>query len=446
MAAITLGLVEVEERLQTLRRRLNGYTVLQAASVSLSVIILAVTGLLVLGLRPAVFNGPTVSVAALAVAAALGSVLFVRRRWMDILATAAVADQRGQLTDRLTTLVDLRLRPRPSRLAPVLVAQTLALGERWRVPRIMPRRFPRSVFCLLASLLLLAVSPLIAPQPPAVVASPPVTGGAAVAAGQSVSIEPARLGQTSGDGLTIDAMGGLQVLPNAAASADSAAAGTLTANDAPAPPHSDGLVGLLPNQLQHALRSVFKRDEPEKSGLSRAHAERSGGTGEPGANHVQGRPEDTQHHGWEDQGKGDAPGEPRAQHARQPGQSKSDEQVAQRPDASNPDPNFEGSSPAAGTGASPNALLGSGPGEPMSDPNAPKTFKLTITSFLHAIEQNGAPPRQPGKRAAGAAAATGSAAQPLSERQLADDVLRKAEIPPEYEDVVRRVYSLRADQ
>jgi hypothetical protein len=35
----------------------------------------------------------------------------------------------------------------------------------------------------------------------------------------------------------------------------------------------------------------------------------------------------------------------------------------------------------------------------------------------------------------------GDAKRGLNDRQLKDDVLRKVEIPPEYEDVVRRAYS-----
>src|SRR5262245_56073003 len=131
MPAITLGLVEVEERLRILRRRLNGYTVVQAASVGLSVIFVAASACVAMGVRAGWWGiGP------LSLAAALGGTFFIRRRWLSIQATASLADQRGQLTDRLTTLVDLRTRPRPSRLAPVLVAQTLAMGERWRVRRV----------------------------------------------------------------------------------------------------------------------------------------------------------------------------------------------------------------------------------------------------------------------------------------------------------------------
>ena len=77
-----------------------------------------------------------------------------------------------------------------------------------------------------------------------------------------------------------------------------------------------------------------------------------------------------------------------------------------------------------------------------------KTFKLTITSFLRAMEQKGSQPRQSNKKASanGSANVASSPQLALNERQLNDDALRKAEIPPEYEDIVRRVYSLKADQ
>jgi hypothetical protein len=73
------------------------------------------------------------------------------------------------------------------------------------------------------------------------------------------------------------------------------------------------------------------------------------------------------------------------------------------------------------------------------------TFKLTITSFLHAVEEQSKPQRQAGKRGGslGATADTTEAVPALNEQQLRDDALRKAEIPPEYEDIVRRVYSSR---
>jgi len=105
---------------------------------------------------------------------------------------------------------------------------------------------------------------------------------------------------------------------------------------------------------------------------------------------------------------------------------------------SNAPQNFQGSSPRAGEGSSPQGLL---------DPNAPgvvagqessKRFKLAITSFLHAAPEQA---DRPGAGAwAGDAGSTGGDVA-LNNRQLADDALRKTEVPPEYEDLVRHVYS-----
>jgi hypothetical protein len=74
-----------------------------------------------------------------------------------------------------------------------------------------------------------------------------------------------------------------------------------------------------------------------------------------------------------------------------------------------------------------------------------KRFKLTITSFVHTAEQRDTPPRGTGTRAgsAGPAESESGSGMALNDRQLTDDALRKAEIPPEYEDLVRRVFSSR---
>ena len=86
--------------------------------------------------------------------------------------------------------------------------------------------------------------------------------------------------------------------------------------------------------------------------------------------------------------------------------------------------------------------------DPALSRDVPATFKVTLGSFLRAVEQKGPRPYQPDKRiaTAGVAAVASHAPAGLSNRQLRDDALRKAEIPPEYEDIVRRVYSLRPDE
>ena len=131
-----------------------------------------------------------------------------------------------------------------------------------------------------------------------------------------------------------------------------------------------------------------------------------------------------------------------------PGQPKPGDQVAKREEGNSLNQNFDGDSPAAGEGSRPGALMDGKGRNPGASDGAGKTFKLTITSFLHAMEQKGNQPRQLDKKpgASGSAGAGTTSQAGLNERQLSDDALRKAEIPPEYEDIVRRVYSLRADQ
>jgi hypothetical protein len=85
-------------------------------------------------------------------------------------------------------------------------------------------------------------------------------------------------------------------------------------------------------------------------------------------------------------------------------------------------------------------------GEFNADETGAKPFTLTINSFLRPVEPQGSPLKQPGQRPgmAGLAAGGDGAAGALNERQLGDAALRKAAIPAEYEDLVRRVFSRRA--
>jgi hypothetical protein len=100
--------------------------------------------------------------------------------------------------------------------------------------------------------------------------------------------------------------------------------------------------------------------------------------------------------------------------------------------------------PGAGAGSSPESLLAARGSLPPA--GAPRAFKLTLTSFLQAAEQRD-PPSLPTERRDMAGSTRGAggehAAVPLNETQLANDPIRKAAIPGEYEDLIRRVYSQR---
>jgi hypothetical protein len=488
MPAITLGLAEVEERLRVLRRRLNAVTAQHSVYVSLSSIIVVLTGLIILGLRgsASAFRAATWSGAVLCLAAGAWGVLAARRRWLDVTATARLADRRGALTDRLITLVDLRARPRRSRLAPVLVAQLLALSKQWQPKRIVPRRVPRSVFALIASLLALASTAFIERRPPA--APPAAQAGAsttgaltAAASAKAPFVAGGRAGMQASDGPSVPGEPPSGDLPQGQGTDGREAAGVPPRGDSQpgARPRTgelgegaqlpgtlrgakggqgdqkgpDNPLAALPDRLQDAIRRAFHAqamDEPQQLAARSDKTEH-----DPAARgDDQQAGQDRQRHDASDVGKtgskAGAPGKTDSGSGTQkgPGKSKSGDQRAQRPDGNPANQNFDGNSPAAGDGSSPAGMMdGKGQGLATGGGTA-KTFKLTITSFLRATEQKGNQPRRPGKKST-SGGSSGGASQTqvaLNERQLNDDALRKAEIPPEYEDIVRRVYSLRANQ
>jgi len=450
MPAITLGLAEVEERLHAIRRRLNSSTVLHAVFIGLSTPVLVGALLVVLGLHG---SAPAFGVAlwtggALSIGTWVTSFMHVHRRWLDVTATARLADHRAQLTDRLTTLADLRLRPRPARLAPVLVAQTLALGERWRVDGIAPRRVPTSVFLLLASLLVLAASSWLAPEPTP--ASQPEHATAAaptslVATTSQKAPPSGAYGPTQGQAAT--AAGPVQLSEVLPAQRDLSQSGALTAQLPSDKGQPDDTPAALSDRLQQAIRRAFHAaavDQPREL-ASRA----DNGSRNPADRNDERRSEgDLQRRNPAQPGKEATGKDSNAGQTKRPDPSKPGD-PSRRADADHPDQQFDGASPAAGDGSSPKGLMDSRAASSTAlGQGAPKTFKLTITSFLRSTEQRTQEPRQRGKRISSNAPAVATASSPaaLNEQQLNDDALRKAEIPPEYEDIVRRVYSVKANQ
>jgi hypothetical protein len=446
MPAITLGLTEVEERLRALRRRLNSVTAQHSIYLGLSSVGLLVSVVIVVGLRApaAIFHIVACGSALLVMIIAVACLGYARRRWLDVRRAAHLVDTRAQLTDRLSTLVDLRLRPRPSRFAPVLVAQALALGARWQARQIAPRRIPRSILLLLASLLALATTAFVERRtPPAVPSATTATAerlaevrpGATSGAQSNSGTQPAEQPGTAG---------GLQppttVLPPGdfpgRATGSGAGQGqswNLSPSSEEARPRPS-----LTDQLQQTIRHAFHGDAPEQSsqlaspsGINSQHDRTASADRNPKPDRGN-QPDDAASR------KADSPGGQKGL-----GQSKSGTRGGQPQTGSDAPQNFQGSSPAAGKGSNPQGLM---------DPKAPaalagqgesKRFKLAITSFLLPVPQQAEHQPRAGGRA-GAAESGGSGAA-LNERQIADDAVRKAEIPPEDEDLVRRVYS-RAEQ
>lgn len=446
MPAITLGLAEVEERLRALRRRLNFVTAQHSAYLGTSLVLLAAALLIILGLRASasVFRIAAWGSTLVVIGAGAACVVQARRHWLDARATAHLVDERGQLTDRLATLVDLRLRPRPSRLAPVLVAQTLALGPRWQAQRIAPRRIPRSALLVIASLLALGATTLVErPTSPPVSPAAASPSAAPVAYSGPGSVRPS----SAGGATTTDSTareGGSQLRSDLPPGEDSGSGPSAnidqggpsdTAAGSPAP--QDGSASLT-DRLQQAIHHTFRGETPDSQDELASRSGTSGDEGRAQQNH------DAQRHsGAEMSGKASD-----SDHEKGHDRSQSGSGAAQREGGSDAPRNFEGSSPSAGEGSSPQGLMQPNAGNLAAGDGGSKRFKLMITSFIHTVEQRDTQPRGTETRAGSAGPAEGESGggMALNDRQLTDDALRKAEIPPEYEDLVRRVFSSRTGQ
>ncbi len=454
MPAITLGLAEVEERLRALRRRLNSVTVQHSAYLASSTVILLLAAVIVVGLRASAwtFRIATYGSVLLVIVAVAGCITYARRRWLTLQDTAHLADARAQLTDRLATLIDLRLRPRPSRLAPLLVTQALALGARWQAPRIVPRRVPRSVFLFLAALLALAATTVLERR---AALPPPSPSTAKADAGTAAPVRPAGSGPGQrGTGAAVleqpGTKGGKQfpgvlLTPgDSPGGAGGAGSGREESSDPSTASAGTNKERSLTDRLQRNLRHHFGADAPKEHSQL---ASRSGSSSAPEPdNKAKHDPQPRSGNGPNGTGAQDATSAKASQRA---GQSPGGKSGGTGPSRPSTPQSFQGSSPAAGTGSSPQGLM---------DPNAPalagnqgqtQHFTLAITSLLRPVPQ----PGKEGKRPSSRPSTRGGAAQPgasggeseaaLSDQQMADDALRKAEIPPEYEDLVRRVYSSR---
>jgi hypothetical protein len=429
MAAITLGLAEVEERLQALRRRLNFATAQHSFYLGSSVLTVMVTLLVVTGLRaaPSTFRIMAWGGGAVVMAVGVACVLYARRCWLDPQGVARLADERANLTDRLTTLADLRLRPRPSRLAPVLVAQTLALGSQWQAQRIAPRRIPRSVFLMVASLLALtgtAVTEHDLPHP----APPAASAGREKLADYNKPGEPKppdasrSAAKPAHDGAQpIKDSGPDASLPGSAAGSSLDRSGEVGTRTQPNQEKAEP--GALTDRLQQAIHQAFHPEATDSSQLTSGSSQISSRDGQqPGV-------PDKQRSNGSGAGRSPAHNDREAAQGKGRDPSKAANGAAQREGASNTGQSFRGDSPGASQGSNPEGLMDADAGNP-SLSGGEQPFKLTITSFLRPVEQQGRQPN-PARR------------QTSADRQLADDTLRKATIPPDYEDLVRRVFSVR---
>jgi hypothetical protein len=436
MPAITLGLAEVEERLRALRRRVNSVTAQHSIYLGVSSAILLVAALIIVGLRA---SASTFRIAAcgsvlLVMIIAVACLGYARRRWLDVQHTARLADTRALLTDRLSTLVDLRLRPRSSRLAPVLVSQVLALGAQWQAWQIAPRRVPRSILLLVAALLALAGTLLVERRTPPELPSPTTAEAGKLAALRPAATFDALRNSGVRAGEQPDAAGGLQrpttLLPPGdfpGRAAGSPGGQGQSWSLSPSLEETKSRPGLT-DRLQQTIRHALHGDVPEQSSqiASRSEISSRDDTKSDADRHA--KPNGGDRRNDTAPKKADSSGQRKVANSGAPPQTGSDAPQA-----------FQGSSPAAGEGSSPRGLLDPRAAAAGAGRADAKRFKLAISSFLHPVPQQAG--HQPRAGGGVGAAERGAGGIDLNERQMADDAMRKAEIPAEYEDLVRRVYS-----
>jgi len=178
MLPFSVGVAQVEERLRTLRRRLNLFALQDGAYLGGSVLLIAATLVIVLAVRgQATVFALTLWAAAAASALALtAAILRVRRHWLSMTQVVHFADHQAALEDRLPTLLLAETLTSP--LKDLLLAQTLAAAPKWDIDALAPRRIPQSACLLAGSLAALIITsyfvrPPAAPMTMAAVTPPP---------------------------------------------------------------------------------------------------------------------------------------------------------------------------------------------------------------------------------------------------------------------------------
>lgn len=467
MPAMTVGFSEIEERLRLLRRRLNSLTLQHVLYVTGSVAVLAATLLIVLALRtrPSVF-----SVAFWTILGAVGSSLGVagrqlRRQWVSVERACRWADQQAHLDDRLATLLAHRQHPRRSRLTGVLISQALALRHRWQPQTLAPHRVPRSVCLFGGSLMALLATAFLEREPAApvpYVVTPPGHGGrpGSEQPGRAAllipSNEPGRThrwlsmavndqeredgGDVPGDGRAPESHPGARaaraggVAPGA--DGDSASRGRVPAQlDSSAARQDNSATA----RVQNLIRTAFGA---RPTGTSETKGPPRSDSGSPASHHPEpGHDLNAGARRPHDVGLNSTPSSSgRSSHgARGDGRT--------QPGANAPARGTGGGSGQAagrgGTGAAgPRGLLAEHPELGGAARTASRTFPLHLSSLARAWRSTVEPQRPAHDLVPGATMAPrGEPEARLGEQDREDDPVLRGPIVPEYEPIVRRLFS-----
>jgi hypothetical protein len=467
MPPFSVGFAQVEHRLGVVRRRLNLVTLQDAVYLGGSLVALAAALVIAAAVRG---RGTLLVVAVWAAAATVTAALVaatlrVRRRWLSVEQVVRFADRRAALDDRLATLLLDPARARASRLRDILLEQILAVAPRWDVDTLAPRRVPRSLFALLAALsALIATSFLVRPPAtpqPASTAMRPRPADESSAAGV---LRPHPAGSRPGNtatltsrsvsehgGVGVEQVGGSGAAEGSHPETTDERAVRLTAKSGPqradhsdnpgsekgssnamsslAPPHP---TGSSPNLAEGARDGMAEKPQGAIRQAMGAPDANQGERGEnPGRQHQEARADQLDSGSREQSGHG---------------QTESPSEGGRADKA--PAPDAQASIPDAGSAASPGGQAGQAVTELFSKDGGlgmtgreSPSMPLKLGAFAAMQPSQVEPQRQPPTNPLAFSSGGLGAPPPLSDEQIPDAPLQKADVAPEHEAVVRRIFT-----
>jgi hypothetical protein len=461
-----LALAEIEDRLRRIRARFNLYT-LQHSFYGLGTALCLGAALLIVAAFSFSSWVFTLTAWPLLALIAFFLVFFLRyglAGWTDLNTAARRIDARAGLKERLSTLVAQLTagvigKPAPSSLWPHLLTDNTDRLPEWEVKKIAPSRIPWSFLPFLASLLLALFTALVPMLSPSSESDP-----FSLANLQTVLSDlPDRAGQLFEDKMSLlpdpqDHWGGSSMF-------NEGGAGDKQRGEQEGQPQGEGReqesrsLASLPEEMQKAIRQALQ-------GLQNKNQDQNEqGTSPPPNNRLALRPTDerkkpdfaiegqnlprgkdqqkTGRNSQGDEGKGGPPSGSGG-NSQAPDQGSGMQRLDRaRLDRKNargqfqPDsPQIPGSQGEAGEGG-PGAGSGTDPrvlGNPANLGNGTHTFQLALDSTHEKGEGVEIEDKDEG-------GVIEKSTKNLSQRQSLDDAIRKAQVPPEYEEIVKRLFS-----
>lgn len=468
-----LALAEIEDRLRRVRARFNLY-IFQHHLYRLGSALSLGVALLILGAFSLPPWGFTLAAWPLLGMLAFLFLFFLRHivaDWSDLTTAARRIDAQASLKERLSTLVAQLTtgvigKESPSSLWPHLLADNLNRLEAWEVKKVAPSRIPWSIFPFLFTLLLAL---LVASIP--MLSSTSRRNPFALDNLQTVLSQlPDRLGQMADERLSLlpdapDQWGGSSMFgENQGKTPQVSEKESQTGQDTEQ--GESRSLASLPEELQKKIRQALKgldiQDEtkkeqgnvpPDEKQLALrpadANSQKKPGLSVEGKDLPKGREQQAVGRGGGQGGEGKGNGSPSGSGgaAQAPAQGSGMQQLDRaRLDRKNargqfqPDsPQIPGSGgesgeggPGAGSGTDPRVL-----GKQTELGTGSHTFQLALDA-THERVHGDVTAEDAGKDEGGVIE---KSTKSLSQRQSLDDAIRKAQVPPEYEDIVKRLFS-----